>query len=267
MLMYHHVSPLPGEFVTVTPDALEEHARILSRRPTLFLDELVRFMEGNAPLPKGAVVVTFDDGYADFARWAAPILARHGVKSTVFICPGLMAERRDSAPIEPAYHGEIWRNPTPGHFLAWEEVSGMQASGLVRFGSHTMTHPRRLDERSPEELRDELAASKRVIEKRLGAPCEHLAWPRGVFTAEAVEMARELGYRSASTTRRGPNRKGGDPMAIRRFPAVGEYAGCGNRLEMRRRLFIYSGVVTASVWSAVSSGVRRRRRARRRRAT
>jgi len=217
-------------------------------------------------LPKGATVVTFDDGYADFARWAAPALRRHGVRSTVFICPGLMAERRGAADDRPRLHREIWQDPKPEHFLSWEEVGDLYASGLVRFGSHTMTHPRRLDELSGEDLQNELAVSKCVIEKRLGILCEHVAWPRGVFNDEAVQMARVLGYKSASTTRRGANVPGGDPMLIRRFPAVGESAGGGNRLEMRRRLFIYGNATIARVWSAVS-GTRRRRRARRRSAS
>lgn len=263
VLMYHHVAPLPGAFVTVTPEAFEEHVRLLARRPTLFLDELVGFMEGRIEVPRGAVVLTFDDGYADFARWAFPLMEKYGVRGTVFICPGLMADSRGGSPVELASHRQIWASRAPEHFLTWEEALRMQAAGLVRFASHTLTHPRRMAELPSEAVREELLRAKEAIEERLGVPCLDVAWPGGSYSARTVEIAREVGYRSAYTTRRGPNRAGDDPMAIRRFPAVGDAAGLANRLKMRRRLFVWGHGPTAAVWGAVCAARERRHRRRR----
>jgi peptidoglycan/xylan/chitin deacetylase (PgdA/CDA1 family) len=54
--------------------------------------------------------------------------------------------------------------------------------------------------------RAEMADSRAVIERELGAPVRHLAYPVGDPTSAGVRefaMARELGFRSAVTTRPG----------------------------------------------------------------
>jgi len=49
------------------------------------LDDVLRARDGGPPLPRGAVLVTFDDAYADFASAAWPVLERHGVPVVLFV--------------------------------------------------------------------------------------------------------------------------------------------------------------------------------------
>ena len=39
------------------------------------------------PLPERPVVLTFDDGYADFVEKAVPLMVEHGFPATVFVTP------------------------------------------------------------------------------------------------------------------------------------------------------------------------------------
>jgi len=72
------VSALPSEFE-------EQMALIASRYRPLSLEELLAVRRGEAELPLRSVLVTFDDGYRDFAAEAWPILQRQGVPAVLFV--------------------------------------------------------------------------------------------------------------------------------------------------------------------------------------
>jgi len=71
--------------------------------------------------------------------------------------------------------------------------------------------------REPEEaIEKERAESKATIEKELGAPAVHFAYPNGFYDRRVVTALVRLGYRSAVTTEDLPNQVGGDPFRLRR---------------------------------------------------
>lgn len=57
------------------------------------LGELVEALRRDAPLPAGALALTFDDGYADNHRLAAPILRTLGLPATVYVATGSIDDR------------------------------------------------------------------------------------------------------------------------------------------------------------------------------
>jgi len=92
ILLYHRVLPAPDALRPGEPDAatFAWQMRLLAEHWTpLPLDEaLCRLDEGRLPLR--AVSVTFDDGYADNAEIALPILRATGVPATFFIASGFL---------------------------------------------------------------------------------------------------------------------------------------------------------------------------------
>ena len=72
------VSALPSEFE-------EQMGLIASRYRPLSLEELLAVRRGEAELPPRSVLVTFDDGYRDFATEAWPILQKQGVPVVLFV--------------------------------------------------------------------------------------------------------------------------------------------------------------------------------------
>jgi peptidoglycan/xylan/chitin deacetylase (PgdA/CDA1 family) len=90
--MYHRVFEASSDpwQLSVSPKNFAEHLEILRRYyPVLSLHQLLRSLR-DAQLPKRAVVLTLDDGYADNLWNAKPLLEKYELSATVFItCGGL----------------------------------------------------------------------------------------------------------------------------------------------------------------------------------
>lgn len=97
LLMYHRVVALPADppLLTVTPQHFAEHMEVLRRHGCcMSLQQLASRLRAGR-LPRRAVVVTFDDGYADNLLNAKPLLERCGLPATVFVATGLLGTRQE----------------------------------------------------------------------------------------------------------------------------------------------------------------------------
>jgi peptidoglycan/xylan/chitin deacetylase (PgdA/CDA1 family) len=139
------------------------------------------------------VVVTFDDGTADLAEHAMPVLERHGVPATVYLATRFVDE------------GIAF--PDDGTPLSWSAVKDMAATGLVTFGSHTHGHLL-LDRLAAAEAADELDRSRQLIEDHVGAPAHHFAYPKAVAASPEVEPLVRERFRSAALGGNRPNPPG-----------------------------------------------------------
>ena len=92
VLIYHRVRSSGDKLDTWNPSA-EEFERQMALLSSCFeplrLTEAIERLESRS-LPRGAVAVTFDDGYADNFEVALPILRRHRVPATFFISTGYL---------------------------------------------------------------------------------------------------------------------------------------------------------------------------------
>lgn len=92
ILLYHRVSAGVDSlgFRGTSAQTFDWQMRLLKRCFTVLnLNEAVARLE-NGSLPARAACVTFDDGYADNAEVALPILLRHGVPATFFVAAGFL---------------------------------------------------------------------------------------------------------------------------------------------------------------------------------
>lgn len=87
ILIYHRVLPAPDPLFPVEVDAARFEAQmrlVAAHFNVLPLAEAAERLQRGA-LPARAACITFDDGYADNAEIALPILQRHGLSATFFI--------------------------------------------------------------------------------------------------------------------------------------------------------------------------------------
>ena len=79
-------------------------------------------------------------------------------------------------------------------YLSVKEIKELQKSNLIRFSSHTHTHPN-LGEINDDEIRYELNKSKQVLESITGEEVKSLCFPKGSFSNSVIQIAEELGYK------------------------------------------------------------------------
>lgn len=81
--------------------------------------------------------------------------------------------------------------------LTWPMLTEMRRAGLT-IGSHTRSHVS-LPMESGETVADELEGSKAALERHLGEPVRHFAYPGGQFTPAVVEAVAHAEYTFAYT--------------------------------------------------------------------
>lgn len=233
ILMYHQVAPsAPAPYVryTVTPAVFARQMRILAGLGyrTMTLDALSTAWRSGGPLPKRAVVITFDDGFADALRNAAPVLVRHGFTATIFVVAGLAGRTSE------------WTRARRGiemPLAGMRTLCEIAAAGFT-IGSHTVTH-RPLAELSASECELELRESKRRLEDALQREVRDLAYPYGSTNAAVRQAAAACGYRTACSTIEGLSSADDDPLMLRRVHVMGGDSladfmcrlGTGHRIE------------------------------------
>ena len=92
ILIYHRVLPEPDPLFPEEGDA-EGFDRQMGQLAGCFkIISLVDAVQGlrKGKLPPRAACITFDDGYADNAEVALPILQRHGLSATFFVATGFL---------------------------------------------------------------------------------------------------------------------------------------------------------------------------------
>ena len=183
VLMYHSISPsqMPDPHrVRVHPRRLEEHLRLIRRLGLrgVGVAELLR-AEG-AGTASRMIGLTFDDGYADFAEYAAPLLARYGMTASVYVLPHLFGGENE------------WDSGPRLRLMDGDQVRAVAAAGH-EVGSHTLTHMR-LPGADASSLTREIAGSRRDLEDLLQRPVPGFCYPYGSLDDAAIDAVRAAGY-------------------------------------------------------------------------
>jgi peptidoglycan/xylan/chitin deacetylase (PgdA/CDA1 family) len=206
---YHAIASGPPPLY-IDPSLLERHVEVLveARVTALTVSELADALRSGS-LPERAVAITFDDGFASIAESAAPVLARHGLRATVFAVADHVGGSSDWS-TQPA--------SAPRLPLLDRGGLGALAAAGWEIGSHGRTH-RPLGSLDAEGLRDELGGSRSALEDLLGVPVRSFAFPYGSIPDGAADALIEAGYAAACTTRPGHVTPGADPLALPRVDA------------------------------------------------
>ncbi len=185
ILTYHYIRINPDRFdrmgfaLSVTPADFAAQMDWLkdSGYHPITAGDLHAYLRGARGLPSKPVILTFDDGYADFYTTALPILRAHDFRATAYVVSGFVGR--------------------PNYMTA-AQVLEADRSG-IEIGSHTVNHPN-LTNLSSVSVRSQLIDSKRFLEQLLGHPVTSFCYPSGKVNSMVAWHVANVGYDSATTT-------------------------------------------------------------------
>src|SRR5580765_8930303 len=96
VLMYHKVNDVPNNRMSMPVTLFDEQMAQLRELgyTAVDLDAVLGHYIDGAPLPDGAVLITFDDGYRDNLENAAPVLYKHGYPAVQFVPIAYVSDRQ-----------------------------------------------------------------------------------------------------------------------------------------------------------------------------
>lgn len=200
ILLYHAVgSCLPGDKygISIEPKLFERQIRSLTGDGSVQVVGLDNATFSDAALQ---VAVTFDDGYKDNLRTAAPVLLKYEVPFTVFVTSSF-----------------INKNGTV--YLTSEELKELASLPGVTIGSHGASH-QPLAKCDDLTLSRELADSHSEIEDIIGRPVTYFSYPHGSVTRRVRDAASRAGYVIGACSRFGVNDQSRDNMLLRRCEII-----------------------------------------------
>lgn len=253
VLCYHSLSDLAGTRLAdygLPASVFARQLRLLRRLRFRFVSvaDVLHSLETGTPLPRRAVLITFDDCYRDLLDHGLPLLREAGVPAVAFAVAGLVGRTND-------WDAGIGAPPLP--LLDAEGLRTLERAG-VEIGCHTRTH-RALPTVPDGELAEELAgAADELAALGLTRP-RVLAYPYGEHDARARDLAGRS-FAAAFTIRPGFVTAPVDRSAVHRLEVLRRH-GSGLRF-----LFAVVTAGRARELQRVQRAVRRRLRAVRARA-
>lgn len=225
VLTYHHVDPEESEY-TISPERLREHLEALKANQfhVISTSQFVAFLKEGKPVPPNAVVITFDDGYESYYRYAYPELKKQGMTATNFLIVKSVGDREAGTP-----------------FMTWEEIKQMSKDGFD-FYSHTydahgfgvdekggqlspLTHPNWSDAAGRMEteaeyksrVQNDLTTAETILKEQLGNKLSILCLPHGRYTQSLLDIGKQAGIDYYYTGDYGLNNHG--DVLVRRVTA------------------------------------------------
>lgn len=221
---------------------------------------------------KKPTIIFFDDGFKDVLINAQPILKKHNISAAIFITTGLIershflwtlklryyllqkglgqkeveAEVRKfkSIPLkernkkleEPYRTDNFIINPSNFKiFLGWDEVKILSENNF-EIGSHSVSH-QKFTELTSEDLKRELAVSKKVLEEKTGKEIEAVSYPYGRFNEKTMNLAKTAGYRFGVSAITGVNNLDNFSTCSYRIKRISPFAE-DDLIDFRARVYI-----------------------------
>lgn len=193
------------------------------------LRELELLLDGAWPYARPGILLTFDDGLADNAQVAAPLLEKYGFEGWFCIPTGFV----DCPAASQASFCEQHAISAAGAAMSWDQIRLLaRRHALV---AHGHWHRRLGAGLSEEELRQEILLPKLRIEEETGRACNAFCWVGGeewAYSRRAAELIAEAGYTYALMTNSCPITHRTHPRQLQRTNIEADWPLALMRLQL-----------------------------------
>jgi peptidoglycan/xylan/chitin deacetylase (PgdA/CDA1 family) len=167
-------------------------------------------------LPDRPIVISFDDGFADFHMAAAPALAERRMRATLYVTTAYLGQtsrwlQRD---------GEADRK-----MLTSDQVRDLAADGF-EIGAHGHSHAM-LDALSTPSARHDIGRSRHILEDVLGSRIRTFAYPHGYSSRRVRRIVQDEGFMAGLGVRHAVSSPADDPYAVSRIVVTGDTSSAG----------------------------------------
>ena len=171
MIDWHHDNDKDGERFARLLAELHKYCDFVN------FEEAVRLIIKHKKVKRCTVAFSFDDGWRDCYTQIAPQLEKYGVNAMFFINPGL-ADASDRQDADYIKNFTVNITKSPGKYpMTWSQMKELQQRGFL-FGAHTLDHYC-INDNDITVLEHQIVDCRKVLEDRLGVPCEYFAFPYG----------------------------------------------------------------------------------------
>lgn len=210
ILMYHSIAEdvtVQYKPFAVSPSLFAQHMEYLHLQgyTPMTVTQVVQAVS-QRNVPDRPVVLTFDDGFADFFTEALPVLQQYNFTATLYVATGFIGSTSRWLQRE----GEATRP-----MLTWDQLREISACG-IECGGHSHWHPQ-LDTLPLAAARDEIVNCKQLLEDHLGQQVSTFAYPHGYHSTAIKRLVREAGYTSACAVGYAMSSATTDPFALVRL--------------------------------------------------
>jgi peptidoglycan/xylan/chitin deacetylase (PgdA/CDA1 family) len=187
-------------------------------------EDVLSIIKENKPLPKGAVIITLDDGWQTNEDNVVAIANKYKIPVTIFISTDPVenggywwpyvktANERNLTEYSVEYLkkipnkereriiGEIKKTIQADRVaMTIDQVKSISKSGFITLGSHTVSHPILINCEDGESF-FELKESKQILKTWINKNVNTFAYPNGDYSDREIKYLEELGYQLAYTT-------------------------------------------------------------------
>lgn len=218
ILMYHSILNhppdrcefmLPTEIFQSDMNYLKEHGYT-----TVFVADLIAYVNEGIPLPEKPIVISLDDGYLNNLAYVLPILEATDTKAIISIV-GSFTEHFSENPNPNLNYG----------YLTWTDIKTLHASHRIEIGNHsyslhrdqqigTMKLRNESVEAYQERLMKDIRRLQEDLEEKTGIVPRVFAYPFGHISREALPVLKKLGFQAALTCYEKINHISRDPECL-----------------------------------------------------